>query len=98
MRMIQRIAFAACGAAILIWASPVSTASARANSAATSNTVACSVLEMHLVTQPAVTVVVFHQRDKADQKRLGDLLRRRPDSSSNFKPRTAPGTAQPWCV
>ena len=85
MRMIQGIAFAACCAAILIGASPLSTATARANSATTSNTVACSVLEMHLVTQPAVTVVVFHQRDKADQARLGELLRRRSESSVEFQ-------------
>ena len=31
------------------------------------STVACRVLEAHASEQPAVTVVVFHQRDKQDQ-------------------------------
>jgi hypothetical protein len=37
--------------------------------------VACRVLEAHASTHPAVIVVVFHQRDKADQARLASLLR-----------------------
>jgi hypothetical protein len=84
MRVFQRIAFAPLAlVAILTCASPSPTA--QANSAATANTVACSVLEAHSLVQPALTVVVFHQRDKIDQERLGDLLRRRSDSSVEFQ-------------
>jgi len=36
--------------------------------------VACRVLEVFVAEQPAATVVIFHQRDKADGARLGDLL------------------------
>jgi hypothetical protein len=39
------------------------------------NVVVCRVLETHTSTNPAVTVVVFHQRNKQDQARLGALLR-----------------------
>jgi len=81
----RRIAFAACVSAILIFAPPRSIAIAQANSAASSNNVACSVLEVHSLAQPGVTIVVFHQRDKTDQERLGDLLRRRSDSSVEFQ-------------
>lgn len=38
------------------------------------STVACRVLEAHASEQPAVTVVVFHQRDKQDQASLSSLL------------------------
>lgn len=85
MRMFQRIAFAALAAAILVCASPPPTARAQASSTATSNTVACSVLEVHSLAKPTVTVVVFHQRNKTDQERLGDLLRRASDSSVEFQ-------------
>ena len=87
MRMSQRIAFAplALVAAILTYASRSPTATAEANSVATANIVACSVLEAHSLAQPAATIVLFHQRDKADQKRLGDLLRRRSDSPVEFQ-------------
>jgi hypothetical protein len=85
MRVSRRIAFAVCIAVILISASPRPIAIAQANSGESSNTIACSVLEVHSLAQPAVTVVVFHQRDKADQERLGDLLRRRSNSSVEFQ-------------
>jgi hypothetical protein len=38
--------------------------------------VICRVMEAHTSRDPAVTVVLFHQRDKADAKRLSGLLRR----------------------
>ncbi len=85
MRVSTRIAFAAWVAAILIPAFPLPTAIAGANSAASPNTVVCSVLEVHSLAQPAVTLIVFHQRDKADQGLLGDLLRRRLDSPVEFQ-------------
>ncbi len=36
--------------------------------------IACRVLEAHSSKQPAVTVVVFHHRDKQDQASLSSLL------------------------
>jgi hypothetical protein len=36
--------------------------------------IACRVLEVHASEQPAVTVVVFHHRDKQDQASLSSLL------------------------
>jgi uncharacterized protein YcfJ len=38
--------------------------------------VACRVIEVHTSREPAVSVVVFHQRDKVDADRLSGLLRR----------------------
>lgn len=90
MRVSRPIAFAAWAAAILISAFPLPTAIAQPNSVAASNVVACSVLEVHSLAQPAVTVVVFHQRDKADKERLGNLLKRPSDSSAEFQ--TTDGT------
>jgi hypothetical protein len=37
-------------------------------------TIACRVLEAHTSEQPAMTVVVFHHRDKQDQASLSSLL------------------------
>jgi hypothetical protein len=37
--------------------------------------ITCRVLEAHVGARPAVVVVVFHQAQKADQPRLGSLLR-----------------------
>ncbi len=41
------------------------------------NAIACLVMEVHTSREPAVTVVVFHHREKADAARLGALLRER---------------------
>jgi hypothetical protein len=38
-------------------------------------TLACRALEVHTSEQPAVTLVIFHQREKKDSERLGALLR-----------------------
>jgi hypothetical protein len=38
--------------------------------------VTCTVLEAHASSEPAVRVVLFHQRDRADASRLQSLLRR----------------------
>ena len=38
--------------------------------------VACRVLETHSSHDPSVSVVLFHQRDKADASRLQSLLRK----------------------
>ena len=57
---------------------------ARANQTAadvTTGTVACRALEVHRSEQPAVTVAVFHQRDKQDQPRLSALLQRNSGAS-----------------
>lgn len=37
--------------------------------------VVCRVLETHAAGTPSVAAVIFHQRDKQDQQRLGDLLK-----------------------
>lgn len=42
---------------------------------ADANTVACRVLEAHKSATPAATAVIFHQQSKADQERLGSLLK-----------------------
>lgn len=44
-------------------------------SAADTGTITCRVLEAHTGARPAVVAVVFHQAEKADQPRLGSLLR-----------------------
>ena len=40
--------------------------------------ISCRVLEVHMSESPAVTAVVFHQRDRADQARLAVLLENLP--------------------
>lgn len=58
--------------------------------AASQAIVACRVLEVHTSVQPAVTVIVFHQRDQKDGTRLGSLLRQHSEASVEFQ--TADGT------
>jgi len=41
---------------------------------ADANVVVCRVLEAHASDQPAVIALVFHQRDRQDGPRLGDLI------------------------
>jgi hypothetical protein len=48
---------------------------------AAANIMNCRALEAHASALPAVTVVVFHQRDKQDQERLGTLLRQNNGAS-----------------
>jgi hypothetical protein len=38
------------------------------------STVVCRVLETHAAGTPSAAAVIFHQRDKQDQQRLGGLL------------------------
>ncbi len=44
--------------------------------------VACKVIEAHTSRDPAVSVVVFHQRDKTDAERLRALLKRATDGGT----------------
>ena len=50
---------------------------ARQASTSDSHPIACRVLEAHASAHPAVAVVVFHQRDQADQARMAEMLRQR---------------------
>ena len=52
-----------------------SNAAQRPAPAPVSNIVACKALEAHTSSQPGVTVVLFHQRDKKDQPRFASLLK-----------------------
>jgi hypothetical protein len=47
--------------------------------------VACRVMEVHPSREPAVTVVLFHQREKADAQRLRALLLRGSDKAVEFQ-------------
>jgi len=47
--------------------------------------VACRVMEAHTSHEPAVTVVLFHQREKADAQRLSALLPRGWDKAVEFQ-------------
>jgi hypothetical protein len=44
--------------------------------------VICKVMEAHTSREPAVSVVVFHQRNKADAERLRELLKRAADGGA----------------
>jgi hypothetical protein len=46
---------------------------------------ACRALEVHTSEQPAVTVVIFHQREKEDSERLGALLREYAQTQVEFQ-------------
>jgi len=48
-------------------------------------TVACRVLEAHTSGRDGITVVIFHQRNKADGPRLGDLIRALDGKSVRFE-------------
>jgi len=60
------------GAAVLCPAVP---GAVRQSESANASTIACRVLEAHASAAPAATAVIFHQQNKADQERLGSLLR-----------------------
>lgn len=45
----------------------------------------CRVLEVHTSEQPAVTIVIFHQREKKDSERLGALLREYAQTPVEFQ-------------
>ena len=47
--------------------------------------VACRVMEAHTNSTPAVTLVLFHQRDKADAQRLQTLLRGASEKAVEFQ-------------
>jgi hypothetical protein len=47
--------------------------------------VACRVMEAHTSRDPAVTVVLFHQRDKADAQRLMAFLRLASEKAVEFQ-------------
>lgn len=46
---------------------------------------ACRALEVHTSEQPAVTLVIFHQREKKDSERLGALLRESAQTPVEFQ-------------
>lgn len=60
--------------------------------------VACRVMEAHTSVDPAVSVVVFHQRDKADAQRLGALLLRAVDGGAVEFQSSEGGAWQPASV
>ncbi len=49
------------------------------------NVVACHALEVHSNAQPAVTVLVFNQKNKDDHERLSDLLKDNEGASVEIK-------------
>ena len=63
------------------------TAKAAASTAkpADPNVVACHALEVHSNAQPAVTVLVFNQKNRDDHERLSDLLKDNEGSSVEIK-------------
>ncbi len=63
---ILAIVFASCIA-------PLS--SGREASAIDGDTIDCRAMEVHAISAPTVTVVIFHQRDKQDQARLAAFLK-----------------------
>jgi len=44
--------------------------------------VVCKVMETHTSREPAVSVVIFHQRDKLDAERLKELLQKSADGGA----------------
>ena len=44
--------------------------------------VICKVMETHASREPAVSVLVFHQRDRADAERLKELLQKSVDGGT----------------
>jgi hypothetical protein len=79
-RLSLRAVAIACVLFPLAWIPVTARATQTAADAAT-DTVACRVLEVHTSEQPAVTVAVFHQRDKQDQPRLSALLQKNSGAS-----------------
>jgi hypothetical protein len=45
----------------------------------------CHALEAHASSQPAITIVVFNQRDKPDHARLSDLLKENDGASVELR-------------
>lgn len=63
-----------------------------------SRVVACRVMEAHVSVNPAVSVVVFHQRDKADAERFSTLLRNARDGGQVEFQRDEGGAWRPASV
>jgi len=53
---------------------------------ATSNIVACRIMEIHANKEPGVVLVVFHQRDKVDQPRFAALLKQSSGGTIQIRP------------
>ncbi len=52
---------------------------------AAGETVACRVVESHTSERDGITVVIFHQRNKADGARLGEMIRALDGKSVRFE-------------
>jgi len=86
-------------AAVLLSSLPPAKALAGSHQAATAGeaaVVACRVLEAHASERPAVTAVIFHQRDKQDGARLGELLTK--NSGASVELQIGAGAWQPATV
>jgi len=79
-RLSLRAVAIACLLCPLAWIAVPAGATQTAAADATGS-VACRALEVHTSERPAVTVAVFHQRDKQDQPRLSALLQKNSGAS-----------------
>lgn len=59
--------------------------SAAAAKPATTNTVNCRAMEVFVAQKLGTTAVIFHQRDKADGPRLGELLKAHTGEQVEFE-------------
>lgn len=64
---------------------PATSAAAAPAKPADPNVVACHALEAHTNLQPAVTIVVFNQKERPDHDRLSDLLKENEGASVEIK-------------
>lgn len=58
----------------------------QASHPATSNLVACRILEVHANKDPGIVLVIFHQRDKQDQPRFATLLKQSSGGTIQIRP------------
>ncbi|HWF39335.1 MAG TPA: hypothetical protein VG322_12485 [Candidatus Acidoferrales bacterium] len=66
-------------------ASPTTKAAAPTAKPADPNVVACHALEVHTNAQPAITILVFNQKNRDDHERLSDLLKDNEGASVEVK-------------
>lgn len=75
MRLLRDLRIIAALGCLVVSTAAAASVSRPQTTAPAESTVVCRVLETHTAGTPSAAAVIFHQRDKQDQQRLGDLLK-----------------------
>lgn len=85
MRVLQSLLLAVVGFLSMDSTAPAAAQPQERPARAEAVSIACRAMEVHTNLNLAMTIVMFHQRDKADAERLGVLLRRSSGETVEFQ-------------